>query len=95
MDGVWPLGDSSFRQHFLVFPLVHPHGLVVLHLVGLRAHALNSLKLLIAQNGGVLGSQGLSLLLCVSLVHDASDAWSSSGDARLLRSGVSILLSTN
>ena len=95
MDSVWPLGDSGLRKHSFVLSLILPHGLVVLHFVGLRAHALNPLKLLIAQNGGVLSGQSLSLLLCVGLVHDAFDARSSSGDSRLLRSGVSILLSTN
>lgn len=63
---VGPLGDA--RQTLLVkrSTLIHAHGLIVLLFVRLRAHALDTLKLIVRDLNGVFGSERLGLLLSVS-----------------------------
>lgn len=78
VDGVWPLGDSGLGDHFLVKSFVLSHGLVVLHLVSLRAHALDSLQLLVGHNGSIFGGQSSVLLILVSFTLNTGDARSGS-----------------
>ena len=51
-----------------LFALIKPHGAVVLLLIGLRAHALDSLELVEGQDRRVLSGEGLGLLFGVGLV---------------------------
>ena len=52
--------------------LIEPHRPVVLLLVGLGAHTLDSLELVNAKNGDVLGRQSLMLLFLVGSLLTSS-----------------------
>jgi hypothetical protein len=68
MDSIWPFWDSSLWNHSFIKFLIHSHGLVIFLLIGLLAHALDSLKFFISHDGGVLSCKGFILLFLISLV---------------------------
>lgn len=68
MDSIWPFWDSSLWNHSLIKFLIHSHGLVIFLLIGLLAHALDSLKFFISHDGGVLSCKSFILLFLIGLV---------------------------
>ena len=65
---VWPLGDAHLTNLVQLLALIHTHSLVILFLVSLRAHALDSLELIDRKDSCVLSCQCLGLLFCISQV---------------------------
>jgi len=45
--------------------LALPHGFVVLVLIGLRAHALDSFELVVGHDDCIFGSEGLCFFVCI------------------------------
>ena len=68
LDRIWPLGYAGRTDVVKFFALIESHSSVILLLVCLRAHTLNSLKFVNAQDSGVLGYQRLMLTLRVGFL---------------------------
>lgn len=65
LNCVGPLGNAGLTNLVQLLALVKPHGLIVLFLVGLRAHTFDALKLIDSEHSRVLGGQCLCLLFGV------------------------------
>lgn len=74
VDSVWPLGDSCQRNDSFIFSLTLSHGHVILFLIGLRAHALNSFQLVVRKDSCVFGNQSLVFLfeICKACIGSSS-----------------------
>ena len=69
IGGVWPLANSSVGDVLKVLPVGVSHGNVVLILIGLTAHALDSFELIVTQDSGVFGGDGFLLSFGIGLAH--------------------------